>query len=230
MMISRKIVAIIQARMGSTRLPDKVLLEINSKPMLWHVINRVKKAKLVDDIIVATTRWERDDPICELALEMGVKYFRGSEEDVLSRFYWTLQENPADVIVRITSDCPMIDPKIIDMVISHFLSRNHDYVSNTHDSIPSYPDGFDVEVFSYKVLKESYEKSAEREHVTAYMINSRNNDWSSVILPYKGKRPKIRLSINFRKDLELVRKIFKHLGNDFAMEEAIKLLEGKQWG
>src|SRR5659263_124221 len=123
-------IAIIQARMGSTRLPGKVMKDLQEKTVLAHVIERVKQAKMVDDIVIATTVAKTDDCIIAEALKCGAKVFRGSEEDVLSRYYLAAKENSANIVVRITSDCPLIDPKVIDQFITFFKNENYDIVTN----------------------------------------------------------------------------------------------------
>ena len=125
-----KIGAIIQARMGSTRLPEKVMKNLQGKTVLEHVIERVTQSKLIDEIIIATTTHERDAVIESEALRCGVKAFRGSEDDVLSRYYYAAKENNLDVVVRITSDCPLIDPIVLDEIINFYLKNNYDIVSN----------------------------------------------------------------------------------------------------
>ncbi|HHV73352.1 MAG TPA: NTP transferase domain-containing protein [Thermoanaerobacterium sp.] len=169
--------AIIQARMGSTRLPGKVMKIIMGKPIIEHVVNRVKASKEIDDIIIATTTNKEDDIIIEKAKKLNVKYFRGSENDVLSRYYHAAKENNADIVIRITSDCPLIDPKIIDKIIRTFIETSKkekiDYLSNTIER--TYPRGLDVEVFNFETLEKVFkeaDKSYQREHVTPYIYEN----------------------------------------------------------
>ena len=151
------IAAIIQARTGSSRLPAKVLADIVGKPLLVHLINRVKAAKLVEGIIIATTTNEADRVISKMAGENGVDYFTGSEEDVLDRYYQVATKFNTDPIVRITADCPLIDPYIIDVVIQRYLKGDCDYAANIIKR--TYPDGLDVEVFGYKALKKAWKEA-----------------------------------------------------------------------
>lgn len=148
-----KVVCIVQARVGSTRLPGKVLKEICGKTVLEHDVNRVKLVPNIDEIIIATTRKKQDDKIIDEVNRLGVKYFRGSENDVLSRYYFAAKENNADVIVRITSDCPCLDQNILTNMINLFLKKSKvlDYMNNTLQK--SYPRGYDIEVFSFKALE-----------------------------------------------------------------------------
>ena len=212
------IVAIIQARMSSHRLPNKVLMEINSKPMLWHVINRTMRAKHLEDIVVATTTKIEDKPITQLAKSLGVKAYRGSEDDVLDRYYKAATRYDADPIIRITSDCPLIDPSIIDRTIEYFFNNAVDYASHAID-------GFDVEVFSCEVLAAAWvnaEDKHDREHVTPFIIRN----FKTGYLAYPN--PSIHLSVDTEEDLNLVRSIYKRLGNDFGMQDVLKFMEEEE--
>ena len=153
-----KIVAIIQARIGSTRLPDKVSADIAGQPMLAHVVNRTRRAKALDAVVVATTTQPADDAIVRVCQKRGWPYFRGSEEDVLDRYYQAASAFLADVIVRITSDCPLIEPEIIDKVVDEFrhYSPAVDYVSNILTR--TFPQGLDVEVMSFDALKKAWQE------------------------------------------------------------------------
>ena len=169
-----KIGAIIQARMGSTRLPGKVMMTLKNKTVLEHVIERVRQSNWIDEIIIATTTDKKDNDIEKEALKCGVKVFRGSEDDVLSRYYYAAKEYGLDIIVRITSDCPLIDSKVLDEVIQFYVDKNYDVVSNAGADLSkrTYPRGLDTEVFSFKVLENAFTNAKEpyqREHVTPYI-------------------------------------------------------------
>lgn len=140
-------VAIVQARMGSTRFPGKVMRPIKGTPMIGLLLDRLANAELVDQVVLATTGDPRDDPLAQYAREHGYAVFRGSEEDVLDRFYQAAADVEGDTLVRITGDCPLVDPKLVDTIILRFLESGADYASNTSPS--TYPDGLDVEVFSF---------------------------------------------------------------------------------
>ena len=163
--------AIIQARMGSTRLPGKVMKNILGKPMLWHMIYRLKWSKFIKKIIIATTQKKEDDVIVEFATANGLDSFRGSEEDVLDRYYQAAKKFGVDPIVRLTADCPLIDPKLVDKIIEHYLKNRDkfDYVR----SGPTFPDGIvETEVFSFNALEKAWREAkwaSEREHVTPYI-------------------------------------------------------------
>src|SRR5438477_2593497 len=141
------VVAIIQARMSSTRLPGKVLLDIAGQPMLWRVISRVCRTKTIEQIVVATSTAAADDAISAFCAERGIVCFRGSETDVLDRYYQAARSVQAKTIVRITADCPLLDPEVIDLTVSRFLEGSWDYVCNVNP--PTFPDGLDTEVFSF---------------------------------------------------------------------------------
>lgn len=165
-----KIGAVIQARMGSTRLPGKVLRDLKGMTVLEHVVRRVRSAKAVPHLVVATTTESSDDPIVRLCCDLGIDCYRGSGDDVLDRFYRAAVEYGLDVVVRVTADDPFKDPDVIDRAVQEFLSGNFDYVSNTIQ--PTYPEGLDIEVFSFDSLRTAHSQASlpsEREHVTPYI-------------------------------------------------------------
>ena len=212
-MRKKKISAIIQARVTSTRLPGKVLMNIEGKPMLWHVINRLKFSKELDDIILAIPDTKENDILEKFAKDNKVKYFRGSEEDVLSRYYKTAKEFKCDVMVRITSDCPLIDPEIIDLVIEEHLNFKADYSSNTLKR--TFPRGLDTEVFNFDILEKSYKKAKEnyqREHVTPYIYEHPEIfKLQNIEAEKELYRPELRWTVDTKEDLELVREVYRHL-------------------
>ena len=167
-----RVVAISQARMGSTRLPGKVMKEICGLPLLEHHLSRVSQSRLVSEVLVATTTLPTDDAISDWCKRQNIRCFRGDEQDVLSRYTGAARAANADVVVRVTSDCPMIDPEVIDSIIERYLSGKGkwDYVSNTRTR--SYPRGLDAEVFSRNALEVANDEShdaEEREHVTPFI-------------------------------------------------------------
>lgn len=162
--------AIIQARTGSTRLPQKVLKPLMGKPMIAHVVARVQAAHTLQQVILATTDHPSDDALAQLAADLGVLVFRGSEADVLDRYYQAAKTHHASVIVRITGDCPLIDPAVIDQTVRLFQSGDYAYVNNFMQR--TYPDGLDTEVFSFAALEQAWQSAtlkSEREHVTPYL-------------------------------------------------------------
>jgi spore coat polysaccharide biosynthesis protein SpsF len=168
---------VVQARTGSTRLPNKVLRRVLGKPLLHYLIERLQASRLVERIVVATTREPEDTPIAALAEDLGVACIRGSAADVLDRYHQAAREHGLDHIVRVCGDCPLIDPTVLDRIVDRYLERlpNIDYVSNT--LTPTYPDGLDVEVFSFELLATLHrlaEKPYQREHVCTYMVENRH--------------------------------------------------------
>lgn len=226
-----KVVCIIQARMGSTRLPGKVMLDLCGKTVLGHVIERVKRVKNIDEIVIATTTKEDDAIISEEALKYDVKVFRGSEEDVLSRYYYAAKENKSDIVVRITSDCPLIDPEITDKIIDYYLinENSYDYVSNTLER--TFPRGLDTEVFNFKALENAFNEATlqrDREHVTPYIWNNPNR---FSLGNYKNdvNYSHLRWTLDTEEDFHLIRKIYECIYpfkmDDFVMKDILLLYE-----
>lgn len=222
--MNKGISIIIQARMGSSRLPGKILKEILGKPVLWHVINRVSKSKYIDDVIVATTNNLEDNVVETYCIDNNIKYFRGSEDDVLDRYYKCAKKYSCKNIVRITSDCPLHDALVIDKVIEKYLSEEYDYVSNTFEY--TYPDGLDVEVFSFNILEEAWEisiYSSEREHVTPFIKN--NDKYKKINVISDKKYPVYRLTLDSIEDYELINKVYNYFGkDDFSLDETVDFL------
>ena len=223
-----KIIAIIQARMGSTRLPGKVLKDIDRKPMLQRVIERVCKSKLLNDVFVATTTASEDDPISELCGDMGIKLFRGSSYDVLDRYYQTACYSKADIIVRITADCPLIDPALIDRAVSAFCNGSFDYLSTAYPE-PSFPDGLDVEVMSFGALKKAWRKAtkpSDREHVCPYIYNTNPDEFKLGLIRNDHDFSNYRWTVDEESDLEFVKAVYSHLGKSFfSMADVLAFLE-----
>jgi len=225
----KKTAAIIQARMGSTRLPGKVMKDLKGKPVLWHVIERVKQAKNIDQIIIATTTAKRDKIIFEKAKEWGVKAYQGSEEDVLARYYEAANKHNVDTVVRITSDCPLIDPHVIDEIVEYYNKNNYTLVTNAGSDLNNrtYPRGLDTEVFSFTVLEEAFNQAEEkyqREHVTPYIYENYAD-----IFYYKNNEDlsNYRLTLDTKEDFELIKALYDKLyqgEHDFYLNEIIEVL------
>ena len=221
-------VAIIQARMTSSRLPGKVMMDIAGKPSLQLMLDRVKSADLLDQIIVATTVNFTDDSIVSLCEENGVNVFRGDEQDVLGRLFAAAEQEDATIVVRLTADCPMIDPELIDETVSSYLRGGYDYVSNTIDR--TYPDGMDVEVMSINALKEANKKAKHpflREHVTPYISGKEPNFGAG---EFKIKQVKfdvdfshVRWTLDTADDLVTIRSLIAVLPENYSWLQALSV-------
>ena len=168
-----KIAAIIEARLTSTRLPGKHMLPANGKPMIEHLVHRLKQVASLDEIVIATTVNDSDKPLVEFAMETGIRFFRGSEEDVMSRVIGAAESVEAEVIVGITGDCPVIDPLLVEQAIQMFVQNSCAYVNNA--AVPGYPGGMNTQVYELASLKKSAEMSddpLDREHVTSHILRN----------------------------------------------------------
>jgi len=228
-----RFVCIVQARMGSTRLPGKVMKKIMGETILYYIIERLKQSKLIDTILIATSRNQIDNVILEEAKRLNVDCFRGSEDDVLSRYYNAAQTYNAENIVRITGDCPLIDPKMIDEIIGFYLENNDlDLITNAGPIIEkrTFPRGLDVEVLSFNVLKMAYENAKDdyqREHVTPYIYEN-SDKFRIFYYTAEGKmnRPDIRITIDTEEDFKLISKIIENYKNlNFNSEEIVDFLD-----
>ena len=227
---NKKVVATIEARMTSTRLPGKVLLEIGGKPALAYMINRIKQSRLVDDIVVATTVNDSDEPIIDLCNKIGCKYYRGSEEDVLLRVLEAAKSVNADILVELTGDCPFIDPDIIDRVVKLYFSGDYDYASNIVER--SFPDGFDTQVFSVQSLEKVSrltDDPIDRVHVSCYFYNHPQKfKLANLIGDQDSTWPDLRLTIDEPADYQLLKLIDEKLQDRkgmFSVNEVISLLK-----
>lgn len=220
------IVAIIQARMASTRLPGKILADLAGKPLLYHVVVRAKQARTLNRVVVATTDKQNDNETEKSCDKIDVACFRGSEDDVLDRFYQVAKHFSADVIVRLTADCPLLDPGVIDLIVNFFLNGNYDYVSNVID--PTYPNGLDTEVFSFAALERAWKEAAlksEREHVTPFIRKS-SNLFRLANVKNDINLSAMRWTVDEPADLEFVRRVYACFGSNhlFGMADIVALL------
>jgi len=222
------IIAIIQARTSSTRLPNKVLKTIVGKPMLQLQIERVKQSKLIEKVIVATSINSEDNAIEKLCQQLNTSCFRGELNDVLARYYYCAIQEKAEHIVRLTGDCPLIDAAIIDQVIRLHLDNKSDYTSNCR--IPRLPDGLDVEIFTLSALKQSFQqakKPSEREHVTLFMRNHaelfKQSDFQ-----YNQDLSHYRWTVDEPEDFEFISEVYQYLypkKTNFTIQDILLLLK-----
>ncbi|MBI4442280.1 MAG: Gfo/Idh/MocA family oxidoreductase [Acidobacteria bacterium] len=221
-----KTVAIIQARMGSSRLPGKVMADIEGRPMLGRVVDRARRARLTNQTVVITSQQACDDPIESFCAANDIPCFRGSEEDVLDRYYRAAIYFQADVIVRLTADCPLIDPEIIDETIMAFQNNAFDYVSNSLHR--SYPDGLDTEVFWFATLARAWSEArwkSEREHVTAYVLKHPELfQLGNVASPVDYSN--LRWTVDQPQDLELIRAVYRKAGDgSLGLAQVLSLIQ-----
>lgn len=226
-----KIVCIMQARVGSSRLPGKVLKEICGQTVLEHDVNILRLVPNIDEIVIATTIEEQDDQIVQEASRLGVKCFRGSENDVLSRYYFAAKENNADIVVRVTSDCPCMDNIVIENIINEFkkynISEHIDYMSNTIER--TFPRGYDVEVFKFESLEKAFlnaKKDYEREHVTPYIYDL-SNKYKLKMHKNEKDYSEYRVTLDTQEDFQVITAIYKELFVEkryFSMQDVVEFL------
>ena len=224
----KRTVAIIQARIGSTRLPNKIMKPIFGKPILWHVWNRLSFAKNIDKIVIATTTLKEDDAIQSFCEDNGIGFSRGSSDDVLSRYYEAAKKFEANIVIRITSDCPVIDPLVADKIIDNYKNDNVDYMSN--GMIRTFPRGLDTEIFSFKVLEKAYNeaiKPYEREHVTPYIYQNPDK-FSTKSFLNDEDLSHFRWTVDTPEDFKLIEEIYNALYPVkviFLMEDILDLFK-----
>lgn len=225
-----KIVAVVEARMTSSRLPGKVLLPAAGKPMLGHLVGRLQRVPSVDEIVLATTVNDTDEPLVEFARHSGVTCFRGSEHDVMARVLGAGDATNADIIVNITGDCPLIDPVLTEQTVSMFLHNRCDYATNGH--VRTFPGGYAVQVYRLETLRRSASMTTDpldHEHVTLHM-RKHPEIFRHVYLvaPIDQHWPEIDLSLDEKADYQLLKRIFEHFGDAdpyFGCREAVALLK-----
>jgi spore coat polysaccharide biosynthesis protein SpsF len=219
--------AIIQSRLGSTRLPGKTLLKVEGVPLLGHLINRIQHSKYIENIVVATTTEKRDDQIVRFCQQIGIDFIRGSEEDVLDRFYRAASHFSIEKIVRVTPDCPMLDPKVTDRVIEGYLEGDYDYASNAIQ--PTYPDGLDTEIFTIEALAATWREASlqsDREHVTSFIVRHPKR-FRLLNVANDEDLSWMRWTVDTESDLRFARQVFSYLyppKRIFHMEDVIGVL------
>jgi glutamate-1-semialdehyde 2,1-aminomutase len=227
----QKTVAIVQARMGSSRFPNKVMSPIGDTPMIGVLLQRLSESRSVDMIVLATSLDPRNESLADYVRGLGFAVYQGSEDDVLDRYYHAAVGVGATVIVRITGDCPLVDPEVVDKVCAGFADSSVDYASNIDP--PTYPDGLDVEVFSFEALATAWREArspAEREHVTPFLRES--DRFKRASLPWESDRSGERWTVDLPVDLEVVNGIFEHFRprRDFGWREVLDLRDDRpEW-
>ena len=219
-----KIVAIIQARMGSIRFQNKVMRQINGTPMIEIILNRLSKSKLINQIVLATSKEKNNQIIIKLSKKLGFQYYEGSEFDVLDRYIKAAEKFDADIIIRITGDCPLVDPFLVDDCIKKFLDSNIDYYSNTMP--PTFPDGLDIEVIKFSALKKAAKestKNSQREHVTPYIRE--NNFFSKLNYLNDEDLSSLRWTVDTSEDFEVISSVFNYFKPDiyFSWKDVLQL-------
>ena len=222
--MTMKTVAIVQARMGSTRFPNKVMQPICGTPMIGHLLERLSQARRINQIVLATSSDPRNEPLAQYVQRLGFEVYWGSEDDVLDRYYQAAKKAGADVVMRITGDCPLIDPGLVDAVIGLFEEKGVDYASNTMP--PTYPDGLDTEVFTFEALEIAWNQANDprlREHVTPYIRES--GHFARTNLAYETDNSAERWTVDEPEDFEVIRNVFEHFSprGDFSWLEVLAL-------
>ena len=220
-----KVVAVVQARMGSTRLPGKVLKDLGGETVLARVVNRLRQTRLISELLVATTDQPADDAVVAECRRYSVAVFRGDQEDVLDRYFRAAQQAKADIVVRITADCPLIDPEITDKTIAAFLETRPDYASNA--LVLTYPRGLDTEVMTFAALERAWREARklyEREHVTPY-IYEHPTEFKLLSVTDDVDHSDHRWTVDTAEDLDLVRAIYARLPNTSRWRDVLALLE-----
>ena len=223
-----KTIAIIQARLGSTRLPGKVLRQLAGDTVLGHVVRRVREARRLDGVCIATTESPADEPIVAEATRLGVSCWRGSEQDVLARYYGAAQASGAEVIVRVTSDCPLFDGALLDeMLAVFFATPGLDYLSNVQAR--SFPRGLDAEIFTFAALTRAHHQALrqhEREHVTPYFYQH-SEVFRLHSFTYKEDLSAHRWTLDTPEDWQFFESVYALLGSDFTTWEMLDLLKAR---
>ena len=225
-----KIIALIQGRMGSTRLPGKVLADIEGKPLIWHIFNRLQKISLISEVVISTTNQSTDKPLIEFAKKENIAYFAGSEDDIIDRIYKTGEKFSCDILVKINADCPLIDIELIENGINLFLSSKNkpDLITNCVEE--TFPEGMQYSIFNFNVIKKIWltlKESFWREYFYRFMIENKNN-FSIINIKNEKDLSKLRWTVDYQEDLEFVKKIYSKLYSKnqfFGMNEILNLLD-----
>ncbi len=225
-----KIIGIIQARLSSTRLPEKVMLELSGKPILWHIYYRLKQCSTLSEVVISTGEHENNKTICDFASTNNIPLFVGSEIDLIDRLYKTALEYDADAIVRITGDCPLVDPKIVDTFVRKFLEKNQQFDIITNLEKRTFPHGLDVEVISTKTLKKLWNeiKEPELREWFPFFIQKNPNMFKILNIKNNDDYSKLRWTLDYLEDYEFLKQIYTNLFHTrqiFHMQDILDLLK-----
>ncbi len=222
------VLCIVQARSSSSRLPGKVLKPIFGKPMIIHELERLRRSRRIDKIVLATSQDESDNELANIVVDNGFEAYRGSLDDVLGRYYQCAKTYQPEHVVRITGDCPVIDWRVVDAVIEKHLAEGNDYTSTSEE----YPDGLDTEIVRFSALEQAWKDarmSSEREHVTLY-IRNHADQFRCGQMACRQNLNRMRWTVDEPQDFEFIRKVYGELygqNNDFSMQDILRLLECK---
>ena len=223
-----EVLAIVQARCSSSRLPGKVIRDLAGKPMIIHELERLKRSRLIDRIVLATSIEASDDPLVNVVKDAGFSVYRGNLDDVLDRYYQCAKEYMPKYVVRITGDCPVIDWRLVDKVIATHIENGNDYTNLSED----YPDGLDTEVMNFSALEKAWNEAellSEREHVTLYLRNHKD-DFKMETIPCKRKLEAMRWTVDEMRDFTFITQVFAKLyepNPDFSMDDILTLLKNE---
>lgn len=224
------VVGVVQVRMGSSRLPGKVMAEIEGRPMTWHIVSRLRHARLLRNVVIAVPDGERDEPIRCMARDESIPYFAGSEADLIDRIYKTAVRFRADAIVRITGDCPLVDPDVVDLLVKTYLDRAEelDYVTNARP--PTFPHGLDAEVYPIATLQRLWHEIKDplyREWFPVY-VWEHEDELRMYNVEHSENLSHLRWTVDYEEDLAFVRQVYNRLyadGRVFRMMDVLQLLE-----
>ena len=223
------IIGLIQARMQSKRLPGKVMLEILGKPMLWHIYNRLTKCKFLDQVVVSTGEYDKNTDICEFAYHNNIPIYIGNETDLIDRLYKTAMKFDASAITRITADCPLVDPIIVDRLAREFIDTRGKYDIITNCKIRTFPHGLDVEIYSVNILEKMWKEIREPElrEWFPFYINKNPHFFRIKNIANDVDLSNLRWTVDYPEDFEFVKQVYKNLykeGNTFSMQDVLDLL------
>jgi spore coat polysaccharide biosynthesis protein SpsF (cytidylyltransferase family) len=224
------IIAAIQARMGSTRLPGKVMKELHGKPMIWHIYKRLKAATLLNDVVVSTSNSKKDGVVADFCGEHDIKCYRGAEADLVDRLYGTARRFGATALLRVTGDCPFVDPLLVDRLLEGFVRGNYDYASNWSLNHKTLPHGLELEVYSTDCLARLWNEVKDP-HLREWIpFNIHNNleSFRTVTITSSKMYPDMRLTVDYEEDFELTERIYDELGDDgriFGLQDIADLFE-----